>query len=613
MSKSITKEFIQEIISSADIINVISRFVDLKKSGKNHKGCCPFHNEKTPSFFVNHSKGFFHCFGCQESGDSLTFVKKINNLTFVDAVEYLAEMQGKVIEYENFSKEDQEREKQYDKCLSLLDVSSKYYRWNLSESDNKATAINYLKSRGIDGKTVKLFGIGYALDSWDGVCNFAKNARIDENIVLESGLAIKSDKGRIYDRFRSRIMFPIRNIQGRVVGFGGRAITKDDGVKYINSPETIVFKKNTVLYGLYEYRQKKQLSNDSSGSIVVVEGYMDVVGLAMHGFYDAVATLGTAFSSQHAKILFRESHSVILCFDGDTAGQKAALRTIKLVLSTLDSNKKLKVLTLPDSKDPDDYIKEFGLDNFNNQINNAEHISEYLIRIFTQNKNLTQAEGKTEVVESMRDFFSEVETNIYTESIIATVSVSLGFTTTQLKNLVMNKALRTEQSVFAPKKQKILNNLTLEQRMISEMFTNVLIFRDILKTNNFEILATSENLDILYICLKKIQEDTYSIIEVVGLIQMLTEKYPNYRDYLFDLLGFGLENSLIKKHVNSELKKTNEEEYTDGLESYKNEIVTMLRRLEINSVRERINEIKQKPIKTNDELMELRFLLNKLI
>lgn len=595
MAKKISTQFIKELISSADIVDVISRFVSLKKSGKNYKGCCPFHNEKTPSFFVNPAKGFFHCFGCQESGDALTFVKKINNLDFVDAVESLSDIVGRSVEYENFSEEDQQKEKIYNQCLSFLDISSKYYRWNLMNSNTKEKAISYLKARGIDGQIANFFNIGYSTDDWNGICNFANKANVTTDIVIETGLAIRSDNGRVYDRFRSRIMFPIRNIQGRVIGYGGRVIDNEDGVKYINSPESIVFQKSSVLYGLYEYRQKRKEIN-SFGSIVVVEGYMDVVGLAKYGFYEAVATLGTAFSPQHAKLLFRETSSVVLCFDGDDAGKNAAIRTIKLILPALDANKKLKILVLPDNKDPDDYVKEYGLESFKEKLGDALHVTDFLVQTFLENRDLKRAEDKLEVAESMREFFSEVGDNIYSESILVTIADKLGFSTDQLKQLVSKREKKEHHRVNVARKQKLTKNITLEQRVISELFTNLDLFKKIVNEKEFDVLPNSENLDILSKCLKILKDDLYINIEVVALIQMLTESYSEYREYFFELLGFGLENSSFK----------------GNFEDYEKEVESMLRRIEKNSVKGRLIYLRQQPVLTEVEKMELKFLINRL-
>lgn len=526
MAKKVSNSFIKELVATADIVDVVSRYVNLKKTGKNYKGCCPFHNEKTPSFFVNPEKNFYHCFGCQASGDALTFVKNINKLEFIDAVKNLAEIVGKPVEYENYSQEDIQKEQLYNKCISFLAAAQKYYRWNLGNSVTKDKAINYLKKRGIDSSLAKFFGIGYSSEGWNNITELAKSINIPEEILVDTGLAIKNDKGNLYDRFRGRVMFPIRNIQGNVIAYGGRVTEDSDGVKYINSPETLVFQKNNILYGLYEYRErKKQYPDLINQSLVVVEGYMDVVGLAQHGFYAAVATLGTAFSPNHAKILFRETSSVILCFDGDEAGQKAALRTIKILLPMLDGNKKLKILTLPDKDDPDDYIKKYGLERFLTALDNSLAVADFVIDNLIQGKDLRKAEAKAEVLENLKNFLADVEDNIYSESITATIADKIGIKVEQFKNLLKIRKQTTlnvnrQQNI---QQKKLAKNLLLEEFVLAELFVNIADFRILQHTNDFEIFATSKNLDILAKSLKILKEDSSNQIEAVILIQLLAE------------------------------------------------------------------------------------------
>lgn len=572
MAKKVSNSFIKELVATADIVDVVSRYVNLKKTGKNYKGCCPFHNEKTPSFFVNPEKNFYHCFGCQASGDALTFVKNINKLEFIDAVKNLAEIVGKPVEYENYSQEDIQKEQLYNKCISFLAAAQKYYRWNLGNSVTKDKAINYLKKRGIDSSLAKFFGIGYSSEGWNNITELVKSINIPEEILVDTGLAIKNDKGNLYDRFRGRVMFPIRNIQGNVIAYGGRVTEDSDGVKYINSPETLVFQKNNILYGLYEYRErKKQYPDLINQSLVVVEGYMDVVGLAQHGFYAAVATLGTAFSPNHAKILFRETSSVILCFDGDEAGQKAALRTIKILLPMLDGNKKLKILTLPDKDDPDDYIKKYGLERFLTALDNSLAVADFVIDNLIQGKDLRKAEAKAEVLENLKNFLADVEDNIYSESITATIADKIGIKVEQFKNLLKIRKQTTlnvnrQQNI---QQKKLAKNLLLEEFVLAELFVNIADFRILQHTNDFEIFATSKNLDILAKSLKILKEDSSNQIEAVILIQLLAEDYPDYREYFFELLSYGIRNTQKK--------------YAE--DKYQEQMFVMLKRVENSSVK----------------------------
>ncbi|MFV9924466.1 MAG: DNA primase [Francisella endosymbiont of Hyalomma scupense] len=599
MAKKVSNTFIKELVATANIVDVVSRYVNLKKTGKNYKGCCPFHNEKTPSFFVNLEKKIYHCFGCQTSGDALTFIKKINNLEFIEAVKNLAEIVGKPVEYENYSQEDIQKEQLYNKCISFLAVAQKYYRWNLGNSVTKDKAINYLKKRGIDSDLAKFFGIGYSSEGWNNITELAKSVNIPEEILVDTGLAIKNDKGNLYDRFRGRIMFPIRNIQGNVIAYGGRVIDNSQSVKYINSPETLVFQKNNILYGLYEYRErKKQYPDLINQRLVVVEGYMDVVGLAQYGFYAAVATLGTAFSPNHAKILFRETNSVILCFDGDEAGQKAALRTIKILLPILDGNKKLKILTLPNGDDPDDYIKQYGLGSFYAALDNSLAVAEFIVDKLIQGKDLTKAESKAEVLENLKSFLLDVADNIYSESITATIADKVSIKVEQLKNLLK----RRKQTLLNVTKQqniqqKILaKNLLLEEVVLAELFVNLADFRLLQHTNDFEIFATSKNLDILAKSLKILKEDSSNQIEAVILIQLLAEDYPDYREYFFELLSYGIHNTQKK--------------YAE--DKYQVQMLDMLKRVENSSVKKRLKYLGSLPFRTDVQEMERKYLVAKL-
>ncbi|MFV9985136.1 MAG: DNA primase [Francisella endosymbiont of Hyalomma asiaticum] len=595
MAKKVSNTFIKELVATTNIVDVVSRYVNLKKTGKNYKGCCPFHNEKTPSFFVNLEKKIYHCFGCQTSGDALTFIKKINNLEFIEAVKNLAEIVGKPVEYENYSQEDIQKEQLYNKCISFLAIAQKYYRWNLGNSVTKDKAINYLKKRGIDSDLAKFFGIGYSSEGWNNITELAKSVNIPEEILVDTGLAIKNDKGNLYDRFRGRIMFPIRNIQGNVIAYGGRVIDNSQSVKYINSPETLVFQKNNILYGLYEYRErKKQYPDLINQRLVVVEGYMDVVGLAQYGFYAAVATLGTAFSPNHAKILFRETNSVILCFDGDEAGQKAALRTIKILLPILDGNKKLKILTLPNGDDPDDYIKQYGLGSFYAALDNSLAVAEFIVDKLIQGKDLTKAESKAEVLENLKSFLLDVADNIYSESITATIADKVSIKVEQLKNLLRR---RKQTLLNVTKQQKILaKNLLLEEVVLAELFVNLADFRLLQHTNDFEIFATSKNLDILAKSLKILKEDSSNQIEAVILIQLLAEDYPDYREYFFELLSYGIHNTQKK--------------YAE--DKYQVQILNMLKRVENSSVKKRLKYLGSLPFRTDVQEMERKYLVAKL-
>src|SRR5690606_20779006 len=332
----IPQAFIDELIARADIVEVVGSRVTLKKAGRDFKGLCPFHDEKTPSFHVVPAKGFFHCFGCGANGSALAFLMRYDNLPFREAVETLAEIVGlpmPVLAADESPPVD-------DGLIPLLHEADQIYRRLLREN---AKAVDYLKRRGIDGPTAARFGLGYAPDAWDTVLKGL--GRGDERRIsrlLEAGLVIRNEQGRIYDRFRDRIMFPIRNVKGDVIGFGGRVLGSGEP-KYMNSPESAVFHKGRELYGLYEARRQ----SGRPAEILVVEGYLDVASLAQFGVEPAVATLGTSTTPDHLRRLTRLSSRIVFCFDGDRAGRAAAWRALETVLPFAGGNVEIKFLLLP--------------------------------------------------------------------------------------------------------------------------------------------------------------------------------------------------------------------------------------------------------------------------
>ena len=352
MSGLIPQHFIDDLIARADIIEVIGKRVQLKKAGREFKANCPFHDEKTPSFTVSPAKGFYHCFGCGAHGTALGFLMEYDHMSFVEAVESLASSMGIEVPRD----ESQRPAHRYDELFELLAKVERYYQANLRNND---AAKDYLKARGIDSATAKRFSIGYASAGWSTVLDkFGKSNEIIERL-LAVGLVIRKDNASHYDRFRDRIMFPIRDARGRCIGFGGRVIG-DQEPKYLNSPETVLFHKGRELYGLYEARQAIR----NIEMLVVVEGYMDVVGLARHGIEFAVATLGTATSDDHLTRLFRLTEEVIFCFDGDSAGRAAAWRALEATLPQIREGRQIRFVFLPEGQDPDSFIRDNGAKAF---------------------------------------------------------------------------------------------------------------------------------------------------------------------------------------------------------------------------------------------------------
>jgi DNA primase len=380
--------FIQDLLSRVDIVDVVGRYVQLKKGGANFMGLCPFHNEKSPSFTVSPSKQFYHCFGCGAHGTAIGFLIEYSGMGFVEAVKDLAQANGMVVP----DQQDRITPEQREHTLALSDVMTQacdYYRQQLRAAPD---AVAYLKRRGLTGEIAARFGMGYAPDGWDNLRSVFPD--YDMPALVEAGLVIdKSDEGgngrKRYDRFRERIMFPIRNQKGQVIGFGGRILEQGEP-KYLNSPETPLFSKGHELYGLFEARQAIR----DAGYVLVTEGYMDVVALAQMGFAQAVATLGTACSAIHVQKLLRHTDQVVFSFDGDSAGRRAARRALEVSLPHAGDNKIIQFLFLPAEHDPDSYIRELGADAFAEQVKAAMPLSQFLLNVVCSEQDLSTPEGR---------------------------------------------------------------------------------------------------------------------------------------------------------------------------------------------------------------------------
>ncbi|WP_428771510.1 DNA primase, partial [Vibrio sp.] len=397
MAGIIPRSFIDDLLARLDIVDIVDARVKLKKQGKNYGACCPFHNEKTPSFSVSQEKQFYHCFGCGAHGNAIDFMMEYERLEFPEAIEELASSLGLDVPREqrqgshSSSNAPRANNEQKRSLYDLMSSISQFYRDQLRLAAGKP-AVDYLKGRGLSGEIVQKFGIGFVPDAWDSVrSNFAHNKQAEE-MLTAAGMLVSNDKGNRYDRFRGRIMFPIRDRRGRVIGFGGRVLG-DGTPKYLNSPETPIFHKGKELYGLYEvlqaYREPPQ--------ILVTEGYMDVVALAQYGIDYSVASLGTSTTGEHIQQLFRQTSTVICCYDGDRAGKEAAWRALENALEYLKTGNTLKFLFLPNSEDPDSYIRQHGKEAFEQQVADAKPLSSYLFHnlIETHNINLGTIEGKS--------------------------------------------------------------------------------------------------------------------------------------------------------------------------------------------------------------------------
>ncbi len=410
MSGKIPRQFIDELLVRVDIVDIIDSHVPLKKTGSNYTARCPFHNEKSPSFNVNRNKQFYHCFGCGAGGNVISFLMEFNHLSFVETIEELATVAGVEIPYENQTGYEPEAKNKLVELQEIMAQIATFYVQQLKKHPQKQIAVEYLKNRGITGVIARDFIIGYAPDGWQILSPHFKNTEL----LCEAGmLAFKNDM--YYDRFRQRIMFPIRNKRGHVIGFGGRVLDDSQQPKYLNSPETPLFHKSNEVYGLYELLKK----NSKPARILIVEGYMDVVTLAQFGIDYSVAALGTNLTATQLQLLFRSTSEVILCFDGDTAGQNAAWKAMDAVFSVLNDNRQVRVLILPSPHDPDSLLREEGTQAFLQRIDNAEMVSSYFFNQFMATLNLDSIEGRAKLAGQAKPFLLKLAEGFFKNMMLA--------------------------------------------------------------------------------------------------------------------------------------------------------------------------------------------------
>ncbi len=428
----IPPSFIQDLLNRLDIVDVIERYVPLKKAGANYVACCPFHNEKSPSFTVSQSKQFYHCFGCGAHGTAIGFVMEHSGMGYVDAIEELARSIGVTVPREKGAP-GQAQPKAAPDLYDLMQTATRYYREQLKQSPR---AIDYLKRRGLSGEIAKQFGIGYAPDGWQNLESAVPNYQ-DKSLV-ETGLVIVNEEGgKRYDRFRDRIMFPIINQRGQVIGFGGRVLDKGEP-KYLNSPETPLFEKGRELYGLFQ----AQKAIRAEGLALVVEGYMDVVALAQLGVEYAVATLGTATTPYHIQKLLRMTDQVVFCFDGDAAGRKAAWRALENSLPHLQDGKQLRFLFLPPEHDPDSYIREHGKEAFERLLGEeALPLSGYLLRELSSQVDLKTQEGRSILLEHAKPLLTAITAPTTALLLRKEVAALAGITQAELEGLYAVKPI----------------------------------------------------------------------------------------------------------------------------------------------------------------------------
>ncbi|MEI8644503.1 DNA primase [Pseudoalteromonas sp. Hal040] len=433
MAGKIPRQFIDDLLARTDIVELIDSRVGLKKAGKDYQACCPFHNEKSPSFTVSQDKQFYHCFGCGANGNAISFVMEYDKLEFVDAIEELASMLNLDVPREQGGSSGPQRTAEQKRSdYDLMLHAARFYQHQLKHHANSKTVIDYIKGRGLSGETAKKFMIGYAPSEWEALCQQLGRNKDQKEQLIELKLASEKSPGRQFDFFRDRLMFPIRDKRGRVIAFGGRVMQADQGPKYLNSPETRIFHKGFELYGLYEAKQAhKKLDH-----ILIVEGYMDVVALAEQGIEYAVAALGTATTAEHMHTLFRTTDKVICCYDGDRAGRDAAWRALENALPYLADGKSLKFVFLPDGEDPDSLVQKEGKDAFEARLSEADDFTKVLFNKLSQEVDLTQDAGKAKLLSDALPLIEKIPSDFYQENILEHLGRLIGRTREQLNNRV---------------------------------------------------------------------------------------------------------------------------------------------------------------------------------
>lgn len=431
MAGRIPQPFIDDLLSRVDIVDIINPRVSLRKAGKEYTACCPFHDEKTPSFTVSQQKQFYHCFGCGAHGNALSFLMEFEHAGFVEAIEDLASSAGVEVPREQQKPGEQEHQASNKGLYEILERTVKFYRSQLSRHPQANKVIDYLKARGLSGEIAKEFEVGYAPPGWDSVASALK---VPSQELINCGLLIEKDAGGSYDRFRDRIMFPIRDARGRVIGFGGRVLG-DDTPKYLNSPETPVFHKGRELYGLYQARKNvRKLER-----LIVVEGYMDVLALAQFGIKNCVATLGTATTPEHLERMFRVVDEVVFCFDGDRAGREAAERALSNSLSVMREGRQLRFMFLPDGEDPDTMVRHEGAEAFERRVQEAPSFSSFFYEVLLRQVDTNTVDGRAKLVDLARPELNKLRAGVLQEMMFDELGRLASIPSSRLDSLLEKK------------------------------------------------------------------------------------------------------------------------------------------------------------------------------
>ncbi len=415
----IPDHFLDDLIARADIVELIDQRVPLKRAGSEYKACCPFHDEKTPSFTVSQQKQFYHCFGCGAHGTAIGFLMNYDNMGFREAVEELAGRVGMTIPEE--AQGGTQPNPEVPNLLELVEKSQQWFQRQLRQHKAAPQVVAYLKERGMSGEIAAEFGVGFAPEQWDGILIHLGQRQQNQKLLAQSGLLIEKDEGGYYDRFRNRVMFPIEDYRGRIVGFGGRIIG-DGEPKYLNSPETPLFHKGAELYNLY--RARRSIGNE--GYSIVVEGYMDVIGLAQYEVNNVVATLGTATTSTHLQRLFRAAPHIVFCFDGDRAGRDAAWRALTVVLPELKDGRQVSILLLPEGEDPDSLVRKEGKAEFEQRVKSAHPLPDFMFDTLTSQLDMQRMDGRAKLSEQAKPLIEKMPAGAFRELMMSRLNELVG-------------------------------------------------------------------------------------------------------------------------------------------------------------------------------------------
>jgi DNA primase len=439
----IPESFIEDLLRRTDIVDLIDTYVHLKKAGANFAACCPFHNEKTPSFMVSPDRQTYHCFGCGVHGTAIGFLMEYSGLGYVDAIRELAAKQGMLVP------EDDAKPRDGPRMQALTEIMARAAEYYYAQLKHSETAIAYLKRRGVSGEIAKEFGIGYAPDGWQNLAA----AFTDYSMagLQQTGLVLRGEQGRLYDRFRDRVMFPIMNPKREIIAFGGRVLG-DGEPKYLNSPETPLFEKGREIFGLPQARRALREKN----TVIVVEGYMDVVALAQHGVGNAVATLGTATTATHVQKLLRQVDRVVFCFDGDAAGRKAGWRALENSLDILPEQKTIGFVFLPDAEDPDSFVRAQGADAFERLVREAMPLSEFLMKELAAHCDMTTAEGRAQLVAEAKPLLGRLQTPLLRLQLVKRLAEASGFSQSEVERLCELKSIARPAPARVPRQAPML-------------------------------------------------------------------------------------------------------------------------------------------------------------